>query len=58
MDCIQFASWVENILGLTLVNRLGYVLTQIVFYFVFPLFQSVDVNILLVIICNEDKLDL
>lgn len=29
---------IENILGLTLINKLGYALTQHLFYLVFPLF--------------------
>lgn len=60
---IWFVSWMENILRLTLISRLGYVSTQNLFYLVFPLFYSVNVKlifhiILLVIVCKEDKLDL
>lgn len=54
---------VGKYLGLTFISRLDEVSTQNLFYFVFPLFKPVNFKliihiILLVIVCNEDKLDL
>lgn len=60
---IWFVSWMKNIWILTLINRLGCVSSQNLFYLGFHLFYSVNVKlifhiILLVIVCKEDKLDL
>ena len=53
----------KNIWILTLINKLGCVSSQNLFYLGFHLFYSVNVKlifhiILLVIVCKEDKLDL
>ena len=53
----------KSIWILTLINRLGCVSSQNLFYLGFHLFYSVNVKlifhiILLVIVCKEDKLDL
>lgn len=60
---IWFVSWMKSIWILTLINRLGCVSSQNLFYLGFHLFYSVNVKlifhiILLVIVCKEDKLDL